>query len=241
MLFFKLLKYLGFALFSAGILMAVKAQALPDRSRGGHLWTTAGFVICWIAGYGMMKSLQVSMASPWLSISILSSLVAFGAAAWCVSIAAFRRDMGALALTCLVATVLMMTYREQWTVAAGLLPVVAIAGRWWTKAVDFGEDLEEAARSTREWFFWLARLEGLSLLALFGIYMPFKYALGINLDQDQGWFGWVHGMLQLAYGAALVVTTRTCGWSMSRFAVGLLASLLPFGTFVFERRVRAGA
>jgi integral membrane protein len=235
---FKLLKYLGFALFSAGILTAVKAEAPSDRTRGSHLWTTAGFLICWIAGYGMMKSVQASMAAPWLSLSVLMSLVAFGAAGWCASIEVFRREMGALALTCLVATVLMMTLREQWASAAWLLPLVAIAGRWWTKPVELGADLEEVAGSTREWFYRLARLEGLSLLALFGVYMPFKYALGINLDQGQGWFGWVHGMLQLAYGAALVVTTKTCGWSWSRFAAGLVASLLPFGTFVFERRVR---
>jgi integral membrane protein len=45
-------------------------------------------------------------------------------------------------------------------------------------------------------------------------------------------------VLQLVYLVALIVTARVHDWGVLRQLLGFVASLLPFGTFVFERRVR---
>ena len=90
-------------------------------------------------------------------------------------------------------------------------------------------------RLTATWFTNLARLEGVSLLVLFGVAMPLKYAAGIA--EATVWTGWAHGCLFLVYLVALDSQRRVAGWSIGTAAAGFVASLLPFGTFVFERWV----
>jgi integral membrane protein len=89
---------------------------------------------------------------------------------------------------------------------------------------------------TLRWFFALGRLEGASLIALMGIAMPLKYAA--DLPSATSWTGWIHGFLFLVFLVALVSARRTEGWPASRLVWGFLASLVPFGTFVLERRIR---
>jgi integral membrane protein len=128
------------------------------------------------------------------------------------------------------------TLGHAWVLGAAIPAAVAIvvALRW--RCSPSQDDTRHTA--TIRWFAWLARAEGLSLLLLFGVYMPLKHGAGIVLDGGQGWFGWMHGVLQLLYLVALVVTARVHDWGIARQAAGFVASLLPFGTFVFERRVR---
>ena len=85
----------------------------------------------------------------------------------------------------------------------------------------------------RSTFLWVARAEGLSLLLLFGVAMPLKY--GAGFEHATWWPGMAHGVLFLAYVAALAVVGRAEGWTVVRIGLGLLASLVPFGTFAFER------
>lgn len=89
-------------------------------------------------------------------------------------------------------------------------------------------------RLTERWFTWIARAEGVSLLVLFGIAMPLKY--GVGIAEATVWTGWAHGVLFLVYLVALDSMRRVAGWSLGTTALGFAASLLPFGTFVFERR-----
>ncbi len=85
---------------------------------------------------------------------------------------------------------------------------------------------------TAKWFTWIARLEGVSLLLLFGVAMPLKYVGGIA--EATVWTGWAHGCLFLVYLVALDSQRRVAGWSLGWAAVGFVASLLPLGTFLFE-------
>ncbi len=86
---------------------------------------------------------------------------------------------------------------------------------------------------TATWFRWISRAEGLSLLLLFGVAMPLKYAFGEPAAVQ--WVGWVHGILFLVYVIALGSAARVGSWPLNRVAMGLIASLVPFGPFLFER------
>lgn len=84
--------------------------------------------------------------------------------------------------------------------------------------------------------FLLGRLEGVSFLLLLGIAMPLKYVAGY--PEAVRWVGWAHGLLFVLFVGALARAWGTEGWTLRRLAWGLVASVLPAGTFVFEHRVR---
>jgi integral membrane protein len=87
---------------------------------------------------------------------------------------------------------------------------------------------------TVRWFLWIARAEGLSLILLFGVAMPLKYALGVpELVKP---VGMAHGALFIVYALALWHAGRAAGWGWGRLALGFVASFVPFGTVLFEAR-----
>ncbi len=88
----------------------------------------------------------------------------------------------------------------------------------------------------RTCFIWTARLEGTSLLVLMGIAMPLKY--GAGWTHATQWPGWLHGLLFLAYVVLLSVLSRRDRWTLVDTSLGFIASLVPMGTFLFERRMR---
>jgi integral membrane protein len=79
-------------------------------------------------------------------------------------------------------------------------------------------------------------LEGVSFLVLLGIAMPLKYLAG--MPQMVRVVGWVHGMLFVAFLVVVVQVARQAGWTYDRVAGAISAALLPFGTFVLDRRLR---
>lgn len=83
---------------------------------------------------------------------------------------------------------------------------------------------------------WLGALEGLAYLALLFIAMPLKHLL--EMPEAVRVVGTVHGVLFLAFVVALFRTSLELRWPPSRWGAALLASLLPFGTFVFNRSLR---
>jgi len=85
-------------------------------------------------------------------------------------------------------------------------------------------------------FRWVAYLEGISFLLLLGVAMPLKYAYGQPLMVQI--VGWIHGILFTAYAALLATVSSDLGWPARKVALGLLASVLPFGPFVFDRTLR---
>lgn len=235
----RIAKFVGLALFGAGCLGGALVEDRNDRARLALGASTVGWLVTWIAGYGMVKGLDLKISEPWITAAMgFSFLALLGSVASAQG--AWRWLWSGLAVGGMVASVAVMGLRtapmaHAWASGAGLLGGVFTAAWVSTRETsDEGASLEHV----RTWFDWIGRLEGLSLLALFGIFMPFKYALHIELDGGQGWFGWVHGMLFIAYLVALVSAVRSARWSIGRAVLGFVASLVPFGTFVFEARMK---
>lgn len=82
----------------------------------------------------------------------------------------------------------------------------------------------------------ISALEGLSLLVLLFVAMPLKYGLGLALAVRIA--GGVHGMLFLAFGAALFRVVLEEDWPFRRWAGALGLALLPFGALWLDRRLR---
>ncbi|RRB07369.1 DUF3817 domain-containing protein [Larkinella rosea] len=79
-------------------------------------------------------------------------------------------------------------------------------------------------------------LEGISYLVLLGIAMPLKYLAGWPYAVKG--VGWAHGVLFIAYLIALIAVTIDRRWSIIRVIVAFIASLVPFGTFWLESRLK---
>ncbi len=244
---FRLVKLLGVSLFAAGCIGGGLATTRRDRAVFAYGAGTVGWLASWITGYGLLKLGGHEMSDAWVTAGMGWSFLALLGAV--MSAQGSRNPLWAgLAVGGLCGTVAVMGVHafESVQLVAAACAVVGGSGAacWvlWTRASDAlaPEDPagEGASHAMYAWFDWLSRFEGLSLLALFGVYMPAKYGFGVELDAGQGWFGWVHGMLFVLYLVALVVVTRTAGWSLLQAGGGFVASLLPFGTFVFESRSR---
>lgn len=78
-------------------------------------------------------------------------------------------------------------------------------------------------------------LEGVSYLLLLGVAMPLKYVWGEPLAVR--YVGMAHGVLFVLYLLAMVPVALDFRWSWKTIALGVLASILPAGPFVFEAKV----
>jgi integral membrane protein len=85
-------------------------------------------------------------------------------------------------------------------------------------------------------FRWVAFLEGLSFVLLLFFAMPLKYWAGLPLAVRI--VGGVHGLLFVAFVWTLFEVAIERGWPARRWGAALLSSLLPFGTFVFDRSLK---
>jgi integral membrane protein len=83
-------------------------------------------------------------------------------------------------------------------------------------------------------FRFIALAEGWSFLILLFIAMPLKYLADQPLAVK--YVGWAHGVLFIAYWIAAVPLFTRLKWPGGRVVGLVLASLLPFGTFVMERK-----
>lgn len=80
----------------------------------------------------------------------------------------------------------------------------------------------------------VAIAEGVSFILLLFIAMPLKHFFGVPMAVKV--VGWAHGVLFIGYWIAAVPLFSKLKWDPERI-VGLgLASVLPFGTFVLERK-----
>jgi integral membrane protein len=79
-------------------------------------------------------------------------------------------------------------------------------------------------------------MEGASFLVLLGIAMPLKYLAG--LPQAVRVVGMLHGLLFLLFVAAVVQVSVAKRWPPRRVLAALIASVLPFGPFVFDAHLR---
>jgi integral membrane protein len=80
-------------------------------------------------------------------------------------------------------------------------------------------------------------IEGASFLLLLFVAMPLKYLAG--MPEYVSVVGAAHGALWLAYLAAVVDVRIALTWPWSRVVVAVIASVLPFGPFLLEPRLKA--
>jgi integral membrane protein len=78
--------------------------------------------------------------------------------------------------------------------------------------------------------------EGVSFVLLLCIAMPLKYIYDLPLAVK--YIGWAHGLLFVAYISLAYYVKETCGQSFSRFIYACVAALVPFGTFVYDQRLK---
>lgn len=86
------------------------------------------------------------------------------------------------------------------------------------------------------WFRILAIAEGISFIILLGIAMPLKYFMDIPMAVTI--IGYIHGFLFIAFIVMAWNIKNEFNKSLLWFAGALLASLLPFGTFVLDRSLK---
>lgn len=80
-------------------------------------------------------------------------------------------------------------------------------------------------------------VEGISYLALLGIAMPLKYFAGY--PQAVRIVGSVHGALfVLFFASVLEVSIRRPWWSGKFWSTAFIASIIPFGTFWLDGRLK---
>lgn len=84
---------------------------------------------------------------------------------------------------------------------------------------------------------WVSFAEGLSLLALVGVAMPLKYALGMPLAVR--WVGSAHGVLFVVFVLALCWAVLRTNVSKLLLVLIFCLSFVPFGFVFAERRLRA--
>lgn len=87
-----------------------------------------------------------------------------------------------------------------------------------------------------ERFVLVSIAEAVSFILLLAVAMPLKY--GLNMPQPVFYVGLAHGILFILYGVALLHVWIAERWSLRTAALGAIASVLPFGPFVFDAWVR---
>ena len=80
----------------------------------------------------------------------------------------------------------------------------------------------------------LALVEGVSMLLLLFVAMPMKYVFGDPFLVKH--VGMAHGVLFVAYIIVATMLKFEDSWSWKKYGYICLASVLPFGTFIMERK-----
>lgn len=78
--------------------------------------------------------------------------------------------------------------------------------------------------------------EGISYLVLLGIAMPLKYYA--DWPAAVSIVGSLHGLLFTLFLLAVAHASIVRRWSVLRVLGAVIASLVPFGTFVLDRKLR---
>lgn len=82
----------------------------------------------------------------------------------------------------------------------------------------------------------IAIIEGISYLVLLFIAMPLKYFA--DFPYMVTYFGWLHGLLFVIFGILLIQSWGQYRWSFWKAALAFISSLIPFGTFIFDRELK---
>lgn len=80
-------------------------------------------------------------------------------------------------------------------------------------------------------------VEGISFLVLLFIAMPLKYFA--DMPAMVKYVGWVHGVLFVGFVLLLAIVQFTFRWSFIKLSLAFISSLIPFGTFILDRSLKA--
>jgi integral membrane protein len=86
----------------------------------------------------------------------------------------------------------------------------------------------------RKLFKWTAIIEGWSYLILLFIAVPLKRIF--DMPEAVRIVGSLHGFLFVAFCLFLVLVWTDEKWTLKKAALAFLSSLIPFGTFWFDRK-----
>ncbi|MEJ6524338.1 MAG: DUF3817 domain-containing protein [Opitutales bacterium] len=81
----------------------------------------------------------------------------------------------------------------------------------------------------------LGIIEGISYLILLVIAMPMKYFMGLPLAVK--FVGMTHGVLFVVYCSLLTLCMQRFKWSFGFGLYLFIATLIPFGTFVTDKKL----
>jgi integral membrane protein len=95
--------------------------------------------------------------------------------------------------------------------------------------------VRELIRSPRGRLKLIGAVEAVSFLLLLGVAMPLKYLA--DMPEAVRIVGMAHGVLWLLYLVALVLAWIHERWSFGVFLLGVVASVIPFGPFIFDKLV----
>ena len=79
-------------------------------------------------------------------------------------------------------------------------------------------------------------IEGISYLVLLFVAMPLKY--GFDLPMAVKIVGMAHGILFMAYVALLAMAVDKYNWNIKYAVILFVASLIPFGTFYTDKKLK---
>lgn len=79
-------------------------------------------------------------------------------------------------------------------------------------------------------------IEGLSYIILLAIAMPLKYFA--DFPQAVSIVGMLHGIFFVLFVLASIHVFFVKRWSILKFMLAFLSSLIPFGTFVLDKQLR---
>ncbi len=82
----------------------------------------------------------------------------------------------------------------------------------------------------------LGNIEGVSYLLLLFIAMPLKYAY--DMPAAVKITGMAHGVLFVGYCLLLALCLKKFAWTLKFGAYLFIATLIPFGTFVTDRKLK---
>jgi integral membrane protein len=82
----------------------------------------------------------------------------------------------------------------------------------------------------------LGLAEGISFVVLLFIAMPLKYFY--EFPHAVKYVGWAHGLLFILYVTTAYYVKETRHQSFLKFIYAFVAALVPFGTFIYDRRLK---
>ena len=235
------LKWIGLALWILGVLSVVRTPKDSTRIRNLYAFVVPGFALTYMVGWVMMKLLGLSMGSSWIMTSVLLGLISLTATFLGAFSERLHRLWDSISLIGVLTSFVVMISRDvHVTILIGSIfgcLLLGVLGTNFRREPIVVTATEEINIQIKQGFQWVARIEGVTVLVLFLLYIPAKKIFQFNMDGGTGLIGWTHGVYVLIYVLSLTFTARALGWSVKRWFIGGVSSFFPFGTFIFEHRV----